>query len=200
MNRQQTICTISLIISLVGLIIGLVKMKENLVVPATFSTLLLTLAIFETTQNKYLKEWVCIILCIGLTINILSSFITTIHYTPDDWIDFYLVTPSFIFVSFVSILLIIGYFNIRLDHVMLAVFTLFMSLSTVSAYAGLFLFTRVLTKTLTDEESKLANYYLDASFAVVLLAAIISIFIIDIIIRKKKIKLITSKYIVTEEK
>ncbi len=191
---------ISLIISLVGLIIGLVKMKENLIVPAAFSTLLLALAVFETTQNKCLKEWVCIILCIGLVMNILSSFITTIHYTPEDWLDFYLVTPSFIFVSFVSILLIIGYFNIRLDHVMLAVFTLFMSLSTVSAYAGLFLFTRVLTKTLTDEESKLANYYLDASFAVVLLAAIISIVVIDIIIRKKKIKLITAKYIITEEK
>jgi hypothetical protein len=209
MSRSRTIHVLSFAIAIVALAVGIYQSRGyaemadelvapaglTLIAPAGLAVFLMAIALICTLKEKYLKSWVCLLLDIGILINLIAS-ITVSGQFSERWMELAAIAPSFILTAFVAVLMPVAYWGARFDRLLLAIFTVFTTLTLSSLYAQIYNFYCVVLAGAAKNEdlpSKLANYDLNQQSATMLVLSIIFSIVVFYTLKRKGIKLMTAK-------
>ncbi len=193
MVKIKTLQAITLATALLALILGILKSKENLIVPAAVMLALMVAAIPASRKGRTIKPWICAIIILTLAVNMAGAFWTFERYTDAELLDFLIAAPSHIMASYSIVMFIVAYFDLRFDRLLFFVITVFASLMLSSAYTFVLAAFRM---PFPDEILYISNYYLNASSMTMLVLCIISVLVVNRYMISKKINLIYPRHII----
>lgn len=192
MKRPQTVQIAVILLSVSALVLGVLKAKENLIIPALTFALLISAFAFNGRKGETLKIKIPLIVALSLVVNMTAAFWTFERYSDAEWIDFILAAPSYTMASFLLVLSVVAHSEIRLDRLLFGVFTVFATLMLSSAYTFLFAFFRF---PMPEADLLISNYFLNASSATMLIFTIVSVIMVNRIMKHREINLLYPRHI-----
>lgn len=192
MEKPQIVQIAVLILSLSALTLGVLKAKENLIIPALTFAVLMSAFVATGRKGRTLKIWMCVTIAVVLAVNMASAFWTFERYSDAEWADFMLAAPSYTVASFLTVLSMVAHSDMRLDRLLLGVFTAFSTLVLSTAYTFVFALYRF---PMPEADLLISNYFLNASSATMLIFTVAAVIMANRILRRKGINLLYPRHI-----
>lgn len=186
MKRSAVLYIVSLAIAMLAIAIGFHNSRADLIAPGILGTVLMIIAICESLRSKDIKPWICGTVSLTLVICMLSVLFTDLT----EWAQYLMATPAYVAIAFNIMMYLVAYCGVRLDRLMACVYLLFTTMAVSNASALVYYY-YALTNGVLDEYT--ANYWINAEFATALILSIVSIIALSEAMKRKGIKLLTSK-------